>query len=68
MKYTKQGQWTGIPQGTVMGSVLFNMFFGGMDRGIECTLSEFADNTKLDGAVNTLPWRAGISSRGTWMG
>ncbi|PKU46654.1 rna-directed dna polymerase from mobile element jockey-like [Limosa lapponica baueri] len=34
------------------------MFFvGDMDSGIECTLSKFADNTRLCGAVDTLEGR-----------
>ncbi|GAB0180359.1 cAMP-dependent protein kinase inhibitor alpha [Grus japonensis] len=31
-----------------------------MDSGVECTLSKFADNTKLCGAVNTLEGRDAI--------
>ena len=31
-----------------------------MDSGIECTLSKFADNTKLCGTVNTLEGRDAI--------
>ncbi|PKU46973.1 rna-directed dna polymerase from mobile element jockey-like [Limosa lapponica baueri] len=48
---------SGIPQKSILGPTLFNIFVGSMDSGIECTLSKFADNTKLCGVANTLEGR-----------
>jgi len=54
----------GIAQGSVLGLVLFKTFAGDMDSGTECTLSKFADDTKLCDAVDMLKGREG-PSRGT---
>ncbi|KAJ7415087.1 rna-directed dna polymerase from mobile element jockey-like [Pitangus sulphuratus] len=47
-------------RGQYLGMIVFNIFFGDMDSGIKCILSEFAKNTKLCSAVEILEGRAAI--------
>ena len=56
------GEWRS--SGSVLRPVLFKIFVGDMQRGIECTLRKFTD-TKVCGAADTLEERD-VPSRGTW--
>ena len=51
---------SGVLQGSVLGPELFDILINDTDNGIECTLRQFADDTKLSGVVKTLEEREAI--------
>lgn len=57
-------KWKPAMSGSLLGLVLFSIFINNIDIKLQCTLTNFAGNTKLSGAVIPLEQRDVLINKG----
>lgn len=60
MYSTERPGASGVSEGPALEPVLLNILIHDLEEVKECTLSRFADDTKLEGTVQTLEGRTAI--------
>ena len=62
--------WSGVPQGSVLGPVLFLIFINDLDNAIFSNVLKFADDTKVykvvDNQFDSVQLQSDLDSLGDW--